>query len=83
MTVQLLTTASGTKISKSTGTAIWLSSEYDSPYSLYQFFMRLADIDVVPMLKQLTFLPLEQIRSIEEEHKNVPEKSGISFSAAM
>jgi tyrosyl-tRNA synthetase len=36
--------------------------------------MRLADIDVAPMLKQLTFLPLNQIKEIESEHMKAPEK---------
>ena len=53
---------------------MWLSADYDSPYALYQFFMRLADIDVGPMLRQLTFLPLSQIKEIESEHMKAPEK---------
>jgi len=69
MTVPLLTTSSGVKISKSMGNAVWLSPELDSPYTFYQYFKRLPDEDVPHMMKLLTFLPLEDINQILEEDK--------------
>lgn len=36
--------------------------------------MRLTDADVPQMLRQLTFLPLDQIKQIEIEHMKAPEK---------
>lgn len=74
ITIPLLTTAQGVKISKSMGNAVWLSEEKDSPFELYQFFMRLDDEDIEPMLKRMTFLSLDEIDSILNEHRKNPEK---------
>lgn len=72
-TVPLLTTANGVKISKSTGNAVWLSAHRDSPYQLYQWAMRLDDADIEPMLRLLTFLPLQTVSDIATEHKKLPD----------
>ena len=69
MTLPLLTTASGEKLGKSVGNAVWLSPEKTSPYEFYQFFVRTKDQDVERFLKYFTFLPLEEIKQILEEHE--------------
>jgi tyrosyl-tRNA synthetase len=73
LTVPLLTTANGVKIGKSMGNAVWLSAHRDSPYQLYQWAMRLDDADIEPMLKLLTFLPLQTVSEIAMEHSKRPE----------
>ena len=55
----------GRKFGKSTGGAIWLSSAMLSPYKFYQYLFNTADADVVKFLKMLTFIPLEDISTVE------------------
>lgn len=72
-TVPLLTTAAGVKIGKSMGNAVWISAHRESPYSLYQWAMRLDDADLEKMLRLLTYVPLKQVAEIVEEHYKKPE----------
>ncbi|KAK5012534.1 tyrosyl-tRNA synthetase [Cryomyces antarcticus] len=74
LTVPLLTTSSGEKFGKSAGNAIWLDKEMTSSFDLYGFFLRSADADVERYLKLFTFLPMETIRSVMEEHAQNPSK---------
>lgn len=73
-TVPLLTTPSGAKFGKSAGNAIWLDKEQTSPYELYSFFMRQPDSEVGRYLKLFTFLPVETIDSVCEEHVKAPHE---------
>lgn len=61
MTFKLLTTAAGEKMGKTAKGAIWLDKEKTSPYEMFQYLRNVADADVKPFLKLLTFLPLEEI----------------------
>ena len=74
LTVPLLTTSTGLKIGKSEGLAgtVWLSEEKTSIYDFYQYFLRTEDVDVIRFLKVFTFLPLEEIKSLEEQHNSDP-----------
>lgn len=65
LTFPLLTRSDGKKFGKSEEGAIWLSSEKLSPYQFYQYLVRIADADVIKLLKILTFLDMEEIRKIE------------------
>jgi tyrosyl-tRNA synthetase len=65
LTFPLLTRSDGKKFGKSEEGAIWLSSEKLSPYQFYQYLVRVPDADVIRLLKILTFLDMEEIRSIE------------------
>jgi len=65
MTFPLLLKADGTKFGKSESGAVWLAAEALSPYKFYQFLFSTADVDVIRLLKSLTFLPLEEIQEIE------------------
>jgi tyrosyl-tRNA synthetase len=65
LTFPLLTRSDGKKFGKSEEGAIWLSSEKLSPYQFYQYLIRVSDLDVIKLLKMLTFLPLEEIAQIE------------------
>ncbi|KAE9366519.1 hypothetical protein N431DRAFT_417315 [Stipitochalara longipes BDJ] len=73
-TSPLLTTSSGQKFGKSTGNAIWLDPEQTSPFDLYGYFLRTSDEDVGKYLKMFTFMPLEDIDDVLEEHKEDPSQ---------
>ncbi len=61
MTSPLITTASGVKMGKTAGGAVWLSEDSLSPYDYYQFWRNTDDRDVIKFMKIFTDLPLEQI----------------------
>jgi tyrosyl-tRNA synthetase len=61
MTFPLLTTASGTKMGKTAGGAIWLDADLLSPYDYFQYWVNCADEDTEKFLKLFTFLPLDEI----------------------
>jgi len=73
LTLPLLTTADGTKIGKSTGGGVWLSSGKTSPFALYQFFLRVEDEIVVDLLYRLTFVDLDTIAEVARHHEEAPE----------
>jgi tyrosyl-tRNA synthetase len=66
ITFPLLTKSDGKKFGKSEEGAIWLSSDKLSPYQFYQHLVRVADADVIKLLRVLTFLSLEEIAEIEK-----------------
>ncbi len=74
ITFPLLVSSTGEKFGKSAGNAIWLDPEKTSPYSLYQYWIRTDDRDVIKYLKFFTFLPLETIQELERSVRNEPEK---------
>lgn len=65
MTFTLLTTRDGKKMGKTQNGALWLDPEKCSPYEFYQYFRNVDDADVIRCLKLLTFLPIEEIESME------------------
>jgi len=67
VTFPLLTRSDGKKFGKSEGGAIWLSKHKCSPYKFYQYLYRIADADIIRMLKMLTFLPIDEINTMEKE----------------
>ncbi|KAI0102709.1 tRNA synthetase class I [Nemania sp. FL0031] len=71
-TVPLLTDSSGNKFGKSAGNALWLDPFMTSSFDLYGYFMRRPDAEIEKLLKLFTFLPLEQINKIMEEHNQNP-----------
>ena len=74
LTQPLLLTSSGTKFGKTEAGAVWLDATKTSPYKFYQFWFNTDDRDVEKLLKLYTFLPLEEIASIMNEHNATPEK---------
>ena len=74
LTQPLLLTASGTKFGKTEAGAVWLDASRTSPYQFYQFWVNTDDRDVERLLKLYTFMPLEDIRSVMEEHRAHPER---------
>lgn len=66
MTFTLLTTKEGKKMGKTENGAVWLDAEKTSPYDFFQYWRNVADDDVINCLKLLTFLPIEEIESMEK-----------------
>lgn len=80
LTVPLITKSDGTKFGKTEAGAVWLDPKKTSPYSFYQFWLNVADADVYKFLKYFTFLPLEEINTIEAEDASAqgrPQAQGI------
>lgn len=73
LTLPIITNEEGDKFGKSAGNAVWLDENKTSPFSLYQFFIRIADSEVEKLLKLLTFVPLKEIEAIMQEHRRIPE----------
>ncbi len=65
LTAPLLTTASGAKMGKTEGGAVWLNADLCSPYDYWQFWRNTEDADVGRMLKIFTTLPLKEIARLE------------------
>ena len=65
MTLPLVTKSDGTKFGKTETGTIWLDPAKTSPYSFYQFWLNTADADVYKFLRYFTFLPIEEIETIE------------------
>ena len=64
VTFPLLTTASGAKMGKSAGGAVWLDAERTSPYEFYQYWINTDDRDVSRFLAYFTFLPMGEVRRL-------------------
>jgi tyrosyl-tRNA synthetase len=65
MTITLLLNSEGKKMGKTAKGAVWLDPEKTSPYEFYQYWRNVGDADVIKCLKMLTFLPLEEIQTME------------------
>lgn len=64
VTFPLLTTASGAKMGKTAGGAVWLDAERTSPYEFYQYWINTDDRDVSRFLAYFTFLPINEVRRL-------------------
>jgi tyrosyl-tRNA synthetase len=65
LTSPLLATASGAKMGKSVGGAVWLNPARLSPYEFWQYWRNAEDADVGRFLKLFTDLPLAEIAKLE------------------
>lgn len=65
LTVPLITTASGAKMGKTEGGAVWLRADMTSPYDYWQFWRNTEDGDVGKFLKLFTLLPMSEIAKLE------------------
>lgn len=66
MTFTLLTTSEGKKMGKTAKGALWLDAEKCKPYDFYQYWVNVADDDVINCLKLITFVPMEEIHEMEK-----------------
>lgn len=77
LTVPLITKSDGTKFGKTEGGAVWLDPAKTSPYSFYQFWLNVADVDVERFLKYFTFLSLDEIAAVSKAHaENAAAREG-------
>jgi len=65
MTFTLLATKDGEKMGKTQKGALWLDAEKTPPYEFYQYWRNVSDGDVINCLKLLTFVPIEEIETME------------------
>lgn len=70
LTFPLLTKSDGKKFGKSEEGAIWLSEDKCSPYQFYQYLFKVADADVIKLLRMLTFVDLCEIKHLEDSMQN-------------
>jgi len=68
----LITNSDGKKFGKSEGNAVWLDSEFTSPYAFYQFWLNVEDADVVDRLKVFTFLSRAEIEELAQQTAEAP-----------
>jgi tyrosyl-tRNA synthetase len=66
ITFRLITTASGAKMGKTAAGAVWLDAKRTSPYEYYQYWINTDDQDTARFLALYTFLPMEEIRVVED-----------------
>jgi len=66
LTTPLIATASGAKMGKSVGGAIWLNEEKLSPYEYWQFWRNTEEADVGRFLRLFTELPIDEISRLEQ-----------------
>lgn len=64
LTVPLLTTASGAKMGKSVGGAVWLNEARLPTFDFYQYWRNTEDADVGRFLRLFTLLPLDEITKL-------------------
>jgi tyrosyl-tRNA synthetase len=64
----LLLAASGAKMGKTAGNAVWLSAERMSPYDYYQYWRNTDDSQVESRLGFNTFLPMDEVRRLGSLH---------------
>jgi tyrosyl-tRNA synthetase len=73
LTFPLETAAAGDKFGKTAAGAVWLDAARTSVWDFYQYWIRSDDRDVVRRLKRFTFLPIDEIRELEQQLAEHPE----------
>jgi tyrosyl-tRNA synthetase len=74
MTSPLVLRADGTKFGKSEAGALYLSAKKTSPWSLYQYFVRVEDSIVGTYLRYFTFLSHEELLALDAAVLDEPAK---------
>jgi tyrosyl-tRNA synthetase len=72
MTCPLLLTSDGRKMGKTEKGAIWLDPKRTSPYAFYQYWINVADADVLMCLRYLTELTRSEIDALEQSLQSNP-----------
>lgn len=65
ITSPLITNSDGSKFGKSEGHNIWLAEDRTSPYAFYQYWLNVADADVIDFMKRLSLKTPDEIKSFE------------------
>ena len=66
LTFTLLETKDGRKMGKTAKGAVWLDAEKTPPYEFFQYWRNVDDAEVINCLKMLTFIPIDEIESMEK-----------------
>jgi tyrosyl-tRNA synthetase len=74
LTCPLLTTSDGKKMGKTEKGAVWLAGERTSPFELYQYFINVADADVLMTLRFLSDVSEQEYRDLEVQIKDKPQE---------
>ncbi len=72
ITFPLLLNAQGQKFGKSESGAVYLSPHRTSIYKFYQFWINVDDSDLEKLYKLFTFMELDEINAIIEDHNKNP-----------
>ncbi|MCE5183909.1 MAG: Tyrosine--tRNA ligase 1 [Synergistaceae bacterium] len=72
ITFPLLLNAQGQKFGKSESGAVYLSPHRTSIYKFYQFWINVDDSDLEKLYKLFTFMELDEISAVIEEHNKNP-----------
>lgn len=72
-TFKLITDSQGRKFGKSENGALYIDPSMTSPYHIYQYFMNVADNDVLRYLYIFSWKSIEEIDAIYKEHLEHPE----------
>lgn len=78
VTSPLITNSDGSKFGKSEGQNVWLSNDRTSAYAFYQYWLNVADADVIDFMKRLSLKTPTEIMAYEEgvkveAHKRVAQ----------
>ena len=74
LTSPLVLKADGTKFGKTESGTVWLDAARTSPYQFHQFFLRSEDAMVGTYLRYFTFLPHEELRTLDASTAEHPER---------
>ena len=74
LTCPLITKSDGSKFGKTEHGNIWLDKNKTSTYKFYQYWLNTSDEDAIVYIKIFTFLNLDLIEKIIDEHLNSPHK---------
>ena len=74
LTTPLITNEEGNKLGKTAGAPVWLCPDLTSPFSLYQFLLRLPDSQQAAMLGYFTFLSAGEREALMESQADNPER---------
>ncbi|TWT92515.1 tyrosine--tRNA ligase [Neorhodopirellula pilleata] len=72
MTAPLLTTSDGRKMGKTESGAVWLDAERTSPYAFYQYWINVADDDVMRCIAYLTEIDKTEYDELAEQTASNP-----------
>jgi len=74
LTLPLVEKSDGTKFGKTESGTVWLDANRTSPYHFYQFWLNQSDADVSRWLRAFTFLPQDEIESLEQSLADAPHE---------
>jgi tyrosyl-tRNA synthetase len=74
ITWPLLLKSDGGKMGKTESGAVWLSAERTSPYTFYQYWINVDDVDTGVCLRRLTELSREEIEALDAARAADPAK---------